>query len=291
MASPPSSVLRPPSLVLERRIEEASLNAWPALQQILFDGWVLRFSRGYTKRANSVNPLYESGLDVQEKIARCEQLYEERGLAPVFRLTPLASPVNLDEALAAHGYEPIDPTLVLHLDLSDETRGKPGGDTPNPSTEARRRGVATTSAPRNGSFTEAALDEWLETFGRLHGAQVEQQHVHRAILDLIPARRLLAALIVDGIAVACGLGVLEADCFGLFDLVTGPVHRRKGYGTALVSAMLQWAEGQGASLAYLQVMATNEPAQQLYAKLGFRELYQYWYRVRPARGLLNEPAQ
>jgi hypothetical protein len=32
-----------------RRLEEAAMNAWPALQQALCHGWVLRFANGYTK--------------------------------------------------------------------------------------------------------------------------------------------------------------------------------------------------------------------------------------------------
>jgi hypothetical protein len=52
-------------------MEELSLNAWPAHQTLLYDGWVIRFANGYTKRANSVNPLYLSTIDLDEKIAFC----------------------------------------------------------------------------------------------------------------------------------------------------------------------------------------------------------------------------
>ena len=64
--------------MLYRRLEEVALNAWPALQQMLFDGWLLRFARGYTKRANSINALYDSRLDVATKIAACERTYMPR---------------------------------------------------------------------------------------------------------------------------------------------------------------------------------------------------------------------
>ncbi|MFN2156932.1 MAG: hypothetical protein ACK2UX_16980, partial [Anaerolineae bacterium] len=47
---------------LAEQIEAASLDAWPALEQIAYDGWILRFSDGYTKRANSVNSMYEAKL-------------------------------------------------------------------------------------------------------------------------------------------------------------------------------------------------------------------------------------
>ena len=40
-----------------RTLEELSMNALPALQTMLYGGWVLRFANGYTRRANSINPI------------------------------------------------------------------------------------------------------------------------------------------------------------------------------------------------------------------------------------------
>jgi GNAT superfamily N-acetyltransferase len=242
--------------MLPKRIEEASLNAWPALQQILFDGWILRFSKGYTKRANSVNPLFGSSMDVDGKVDVCEKLYAEKGLQPVFRLTPFCSPPDLDQVLENRNYRKGDPTLVLYRDSKSD-------NIPAPSVELRNE----------------PLDDWIDIFCRLSESPVEKHQTHKEILQAIPARRFLASLADSGQIVACGLGVLENDLFGLFDLVTAPQQRNKGYGTKLVSGLLRWAQENGAWHAYLQVMSHNAPARRLYTKLGFQAAYQYWYRI------------
>lgn len=242
--------------MLARRIEEASLNAWPARRQLLYDGWIVRLTDGYTKRANSVTPLYPSALGLGDKIARCEAIYRDRGLPPIFRLTSLACPPGLDEALDRRGYRVVDPTLVLHLDLA----------------------AGALTSPRD-PLCYPSPEEWLHAYTRLSGARPENEAKHAEILRAIAFTTLYACVGEPGDPVACGLGVLEDDLFGLFDLVTAPAHRRRGHGTALVTGMLRWARAKGARHAYLQVVGDNAPACAMYERLGFREAYRYWYRV------------
>jgi ribosomal protein S18 acetylase RimI-like enzyme len=243
-------------------IEKASLKAWPALEQIHYDGWLLRFSRGYTKRANSVNPLYPSTLQAEVKINTCERVYHARGLPAIFRLTPFASPPHLDRLLAERGYARLDPTQVLSLDLA----------------------ARTLPAVRDGVLQEWQLDDWLDVFCRFRCVPVRDHESHRAILAAIAGVRNPAVFLVSGEPVACGLAVLEHGLVGLFDLITALEHRNRGYGRRLVTGLLAWGLSNGAQCAYLQVMLENAPARHLYDQLGFREAYRYWYRVPSDEG-------
>ncbi len=49
-------------------LEELSLNAWPSHQTLLLDGWIIHLANGYTRRANSVNPLYPGNQALDQKI-------------------------------------------------------------------------------------------------------------------------------------------------------------------------------------------------------------------------------
>ncbi|MHA3023858.1 N-acetylglutamate synthase, CG3035 family [Mycobacterium sp. BMJ-28] len=57
---------------------------------------------------------------------------------------------------------------------------------------------------------------------------------------------------------------------GLSAVRVAEEHRRRGHGRAVCSALLGWAAARGATRAYVQVLADNEPAATLYHSMGFR---------------------
>ena len=248
-----------------RILEEHALNAWPAHQTLLYDGWVLRFAEGYTRRANSVSPLYEGRLVTDEKIAYCEACYTAQGLPTIFKLTPAVQPSTLDAQLAARGYQKDALTSVQVVeDLA---------------------GLAAAAPPERAVDViagETLTDAWLADFTALNRVDPGRVGAMRRLLENIVPQRCFMALRHEGQTVAVALGVLERGYLGIYDVVTAPEHRQQGFGTLLLHHLLRWSCDQGACRAYLQVMLNNAPARALYARLGFREVYQYWYRVRPA---------
>ena len=241
-----------------RTIEELSMNAWPAMQTLHYDGWVLRFADGYTKRANSVYPLYDSEMDLDEKIEFCKSFYRDLGLPAVFKMTEASTPADLDTRLDALGYRLDSPTSVQTLDLG---KGKH-------------------EIPSDVDLASDDTEAWHEAFARMNNVSPDRRATHENILHAILPDKCYASISVEGHIIGCGLGVLQAGYLGIFDVVIDPDHRGQGYGTRLMDALLVWGVQQGANAAYLQVMCDNEPALGLYEKLGFQEKYQYWYRIK-----------
>jgi ribosomal protein S18 acetylase RimI-like enzyme len=241
-----------------RVVEELSMSAWPSLQTMLYDGWVLRFADGYTKRANSINPLYPFGKDVHEKVQTCERIYQDKGLDVVFKMTSAVYPENLDEVLAAKGYTADSRTSVQVLDLGSRDK------------------LPTQDAHLAGSLS----GEWLSAFCEMSGIDRQREPTLRRMLNNIVPAKCFASIRYDDKVIACSLGVLQGEFIGLFDIVTGSDFRGRGYGTQLVLGILAWGKEHGAQTAYLQVMLNNAPALRLYSKLGFDEIYQYWYRIK-----------
>lgn len=245
----------PAALERARRIEEASLRAWPALSDSDFDGWRLRFADGYTRRANSVTPLGVSRLVLADKVATCERLYADRGLPAIFRLTPFAPP-ELDDLLACRGYRSADETEV----------------------RARRLDVPLPSRGCRATLRVHRIETWLDVFGALSGAPARTRPAHRAVLNAVPGTRRLLALWSGTEPVACGMSVHADGMLGLFDLVTHPERRNQGFGTEILRRSLLWGARANVQEAYLQVLAANAGARRIYDRLGFEVIYRYHYR-------------
>lgn len=245
---------------LIQKIEELSMNALPALQIQLYDGWIIRFAGGYTKRANSINPIYFSNQDVDFKIKTVEQMYRNKNLKVVYKMTKQVSPENLDLILDENSYVQDSLTSVQVLSLQD----------------------VQTELEHHAVVYKHLQDDWFCNFCKLNNVKKQDQLTLNAMLKNIIAEARYFQLKNEksNEVVACGMCVLENDCIGLFDIVTSEQHRNKGYGYKLIQNILQWGQDNGAQLAYLQVMVNNSPAIKLYSKLGFKEAYQYWYRIK-----------
>ncbi|HEV7286843.1 MAG TPA: GNAT family N-acetyltransferase, partial [Kaistia sp.] len=72
-------------------IESACLSAWPAVGTVHDGAWLWRFAHGYSKRSNSFQSLDpEDDEDAERRIDYLAALSLRHGIAPVFRVTPLA---------------------------------------------------------------------------------------------------------------------------------------------------------------------------------------------------------
>jgi GNAT superfamily N-acetyltransferase len=232
------------------------MNAWPAPRRVFHDGWVLGFGCGFTGRANSVHPLYDGTLDVDDKIRFCESAYAAHHLPALFNMSPAASPVDLDGRLGARGYRAFNRTSVRVLDYGPQ------------------------DAAGEGLFISEVADEWwLAHVARFRSLPDHHARMLAEIVKHITPPAAFATVASSDDVVACGLGVADGEWVGLFDIVTREDQRRRGNATRLIRGLLDWAGRYGAKRAYLQVMVENTPAIGFYDKLGFREAYQYRYRT------------
>lgn len=241
-----------------RRIEERALNASGAPQAFVYDGWLLGYRPGSTKRLRCVNAFYASTLPLEEKLAFCIRFYAAARLPAVFRMLPFCRPATLDGWLDRQGWQRFEPTLVLQSSLADAAQPAVSAD-----------GVAILEATAWLSLVAPLLATDSQALPRL----IERTASY-------PLPQAGAVVRRDGEVVACGLLKLEGDHAGLFVVTTAPAWRGRGLGRTVVAALLNEARRRGAAIAYLQVTADNAPALALYRHFGFGRSHEYWYRAR-----------
>ncbi|WP_164779519.1 GNAT family N-acetyltransferase [Paenibacillus kobensis] len=247
---------------MQLMVEEMMMNAWPALRTVVYDGWLVQFSDGYSKRANAVYPMYGAQHKAEEsarKIAAVERMYADQGQAAIFKVTDAPVLLKLDELLSTHGYRKDGLTAIMtrQLDVS-----------PEPTLQTVEMSVRPTH-------------RWLANYAAMAGvSDTASKNTMKLILDRIVQPACYFTLYEGDRDVACGSAVLDRGYVGIYEVATDPAYRNQGYGEQLLLNVLKWARLNGASHAYLSVVADNAPAVRLYEKVGFTEQYRYWYRMK-----------
>lgn len=249
-----------------KKIEELSMNAFPALSTVLVNGWILRFSNGYAKRANSVNPIYNCSIDTAENIEICEKLYNDKHLDTVFKLTESEDSFMIDEILKKRGYAYEAKTNIMLRNIQAYQI-----------TDAEKHGVVIYNELR---------DEWFEAFVSMNKVSEKNAITLKKMLQGLIANAYYACIIDNGQVEAVGLGVAERGYIGMYDICVREDQRRKGLGAKIMKSLIYKGSEMGCNYSYLQVVDANEGAKILYDKLGYEKQYSYWYRVKKLGGLL-----
>lgn len=229
-------------------VEERSVRATPSAETVRIGGWSVALGRGTVSRLNSCTTFGESPRrEMFERIEAVERRYVGRGRDPKFRLTQLDQ--HLDERLETRGYDRGPEVIVM----TGPVGGRANGEV------AVARGAGPT---------------WLDRYAEWGGHdELRTAEIGESLGSLTLATGIFMS------PAAIGVGVVDGEWVGLFDVIVDPGKRRQGHARVVTESMLSWAAGQGAERSYLQVVSTNEPAIALYDSLGFTETYRYWYRT------------
>jgi N-acetylglutamate synthase len=241
-------------------LEEIAALGWPAPETRWLGRWLLRAAEGWTGRGNSVLPLGDPGLPLDEALGAVAGWYADRGLPARFTI-PTPARELLDGALTDRGWRSYNPTTVLTADVEVLLRRWPAGALPV-------------------TIEPALSADWLGLYHYRGGTELPP--VARALLAG-PREPGFAVLRDGGRPAAIARGSVDQGWIGVTAVEVDPAHRRRGLGTAVMRAILDWGRQRGAISAYLQVADDNADALALYDTLGFARHHGYHYTVAPDR--------
>jgi len=224
---------------------------WPPAAQSHVGAWTIRKGAGGGKRVSAATetwPTTEADLPAAEAAMRA---LDQR---PIFMIRD--GEEHLDQMLAAHGYEVIDPVNIYAMPVAELA-----------AYEARLTSGIPVWPP-----LEILRELWAEAgIGPARLAVMERAPFPKTALVGRTEDKPAGAAFV---AIHDGIAMLHA-------LEVAPHMRRKGTGRNMLIRAAQWAADQGAHTFSLVVTRGNHAANPLYAALGMRLSGHYHYRQAP----------
>ncbi|MFD9465425.1 GNAT family N-acetyltransferase [Streptomyces sp. NPDC060027] len=238
-------------------LARVAARAWRPVESERLGSWELRAAGGFTRRANSVLPLGDPGVPLDQALTAVRDWYAARGL-----------PAYVQTATGAEGTQEL---LCAEL----EARGWAREVTAELWTGALAP-IGDREAP--GVLLSRTADEaWLGRYQRKGLSDVALK-----VLGSGPSVWFATVPGAEGAApAAIGRCVVDGRWAGFAAVEVDPAFRRTGLATAVMAALARRALDEGASAAWLQVEADNAGARELYAGMGFGAHHAYHHYRAP----------
>ena len=246
-----------------KRFQEFLMNAWPAEQYFFLNGWILRFTKGVTYRANSVIPINYTGNNslIENDIEMVENAYKSFNLPTIFTMHEYFEPKELDGALRNRGYIEQDRTNALlmpvqNIDLKHI----------------------------NNEFNYKIHDERANEFASLLAKFTKRDRYQQEIIKEITNRIIVPkkCFVITkwrNETIGTLMGVLNPHgYFYIADVFVIPEFRCQKIASSMLKTVIkEWAMSNGAENIWLQVEQQNLNALKLYENLGMKKVYSYYY--------------
>ncbi len=261
-------------------LARVAARAWRPVESEWLGAWELRAAAGFTRRANSVLPLGDPGMPLDDALTAVRRWYGERGL-----------PAYVQTATGAEGTQEL---LCAELErrgwMREVTAEVWTGPLAPVADRAEGAGVV---------LSREADEAWLSRYQRKGVSEVALRVLHGGSPRAgVPPRADEAGsgaeaepgagpsvwfATVPGTEAPAAIGrcVVDGRWASFAAVEVDPGQRRRGLATAVMAALARRALDEGASAACLQVETDNAGARALYAGMGFSAHHAYHHYRAP----------
>ena len=245
-------------------LQRVMVGAWPAMESERLGDWVLRASRGFTQRANSVVTAGSPARPLPEALDAVERWYAARDLPA--NLT-MAGPVGFDPAsdlvgaeALRRGYRGRVATVTLTAPTRLIARQPP------------RRADNEVAGVQEVEVGRDLTDDW---FAAYRSYRAVDDRAARVVLTGSPDQVFATTRDAGGRVVGIGRLGLASAWGGIAAMWVEPTMRRRGVADAMLTALARAAEGAGVASLHLQSDSDNHVALAVYGQRGFDRHHEY----------------
>ncbi|MER5211164.1 GNAT family N-acetyltransferase [Streptomyces sp. NPDC002838] len=270
---PPAPARRRGPAASYEELARVSARAWRPVESERLGEWELRAAGGFTRRANSVLPLGDPGIPLDEALSVVRRWYGDRGL-----------PAYVQTATGAEGTQELlcaelerrgwvrEVSAEMWIGALAPVADRDDGEESAGVVLSREAGADWLARYQRKGVSEVAL----KVLGRgsPRSSEAESGGGPSVWFATVPGE-------AGGAPAAIGRCVVDGRWAGFAAVEVDPALRRQGLASAVMAALARQALDEGASAAWLQVETDNAGARAMYAGMGFAAHHAYHHYRAP----------